>query len=161
MDVRIAHTVAYLLQCPRSLVPEAMRACKFTLDESENRSKQMTIRRSLAAQKATGGKLVPPPMIDTVTAATMTVSLLTDTETSWDCTFGLNTKGGMDDCEFEQYVMNSILPLYPKTRDRPGHQLLLKRDSGPGRLLGRLQISGKGGGDRRENEIEEVSAADV
>ena len=58
----------------------------------------------------------------------------TDTETSWDCTFGLNTKGGMDDCEFEQYVMNSILPLYPKTRDRPGHWLLLKCDSGPGRL---------------------------
>ena len=43
-------------------------------------------------------------------------------------------KGGMDNCEFEQYVMNSILPLYPKTRDRPGHQLLLKYDSGPGRL---------------------------
>ncbi len=114
MDVRIAHTVAYLLQCPRSSVPEAMRVCKFTLDESENRSKQMTIRSSLAAQKATGGKLVPPPpMIDTVTAARITVSPLTDTETSWDCTFGLNTKGGMDDCEFEQYVMNSILPLLP------------------------------------------------
>ena len=30
----------------------------------------------------------------------------TDTETSWDCTFGLNMKEGMDDCEFEQYVMN-------------------------------------------------------
>ena len=67
----------------------------------------------------------------------------------------------MDDCEFEQYVMNSILPLYPKTRDRPGHRLLLKCDSGPGRLPGRLQISGEGGADRRENEIEEVSAADV
>ena len=58
----------------------------------------------------------------------------TDAERSWDCTFGLNTKGGMDDCEFEQYVMNSILPLYPNTRDRPGHRLLLKCDSGPGRL---------------------------
>jgi hypothetical protein len=58
----------------------------------------------------------------------------TDTETSWDCTFGLNTKGGMDDCEFEQHVMNSILPLYPNTRNRPGHRLLLKCDSGPGRL---------------------------
>ena len=48
VDVRIAHTVAYLLRCPRSSVPEAMRACKFTLDESENRSTQVTIRRSLA-----------------------------------------------------------------------------------------------------------------
>ena len=80
VDVRIAHTVAYLLQCPRSSVPEAMRVCKFTLDESENRSKQMTIRHSLAAQKATGGKLVPSPpdVIDTVTAATTTVSPLTN-----------------------------------------------------------------------------------
>ena len=38
------------------------------------------IRRSLAAQKATGGKLVPPPpdVIDTVTAGTTTVSPLTN-----------------------------------------------------------------------------------
>ena len=28
----------------------------------------------------------------------------TDTKTSWDCTFGLNTKGGMDDCEFERFM---------------------------------------------------------
>jgi hypothetical protein len=40
----------------------------------------------------------------------------------------------MDNSEFQQYVMNSILPLYPKTHDRPGHCLLLKCDSGPGRL---------------------------
>jgi hypothetical protein len=67
---------AYLLRCPRSSVPEGMRACKFTLDESENRSKQMTIRRSLAAQN---GKLAPPPnVIDTMTAATTTVSPLTN-----------------------------------------------------------------------------------
>ena len=80
VDVRIAHTVAYLLQCPRSSVPEAMQACKFTLDESENRSKQMTICHSLAAQKATGGKVAPPPpyVIDTVTAAATTVLPLTN-----------------------------------------------------------------------------------
>ena len=51
----IAHAVAYLLRCPRSSVPEAMRVCKFTLDESASRSKQMTIHRSFA-KKATGGK---------------------------------------------------------------------------------------------------------
>ncbi len=55
-------------------------------------------------------------------------------ERSWDCTFGLNTKGRMDDKEFEEYVTNSILPLYPNTRDRPGSRLLLKCNSGPGRL---------------------------
>ena len=47
----------------------------------------------------------------------------------FDVTFGLNTKGGMDDDEFRQYVVNSILPLYPNTRDKPGHRLLLKCDS--------------------------------
>ncbi len=79
MDVRIAHTVAYLLRCPWSSVPEAMRACKFFLDESASQLKQMTIRRSFA-KKATGGKLVPPPplnVIDTATAVRTTVSPLT------------------------------------------------------------------------------------
>ena len=41
----------------------------------------------------------------------------TDSERAWDCTFGLNTKGGMDDWEFELYIINSILPLYPNTLD--------------------------------------------
>jgi len=52
----------------------------------------------------------------------------------------------MDNCEFEQYVMNSILPLYPKTRNRPGHRLLLKCDSSPGslqiELLAKLRFLG-------------------
>ena len=60
VDVRIAHTVAYLLRCPQSSVSEAMQVCKFTFDESASRSKQMTIHRSFA-KEATGGKLVPPP----------------------------------------------------------------------------------------------------
>ena len=38
----------------------------------------------------------------------------------FDVTFGLNTKGGMDDDEFRQYIVNSILPLYPNTRDKTG-----------------------------------------
>lgn len=57
-----------------------------------------------------------------------------DEEKDFDVTFGLNTKGGMDDREFRLYVINSILPLYPNTRDKPGFRLLLKCDSGPGRL---------------------------
>ncbi len=35
-----------------------------------------------------------------------------DEEKDFDVTFGLNTKGGMDDREFRLYVINSILPLY-------------------------------------------------
>ncbi len=58
----------------------------------------------------------------------------TKVERSWDPTFGLNTKRGMDNNEFEQYVLNSILPLYPHTCDRPGKRLLLKCNSGPRRL---------------------------
>ena len=52
----------------------------------------------------------------------------------FDITFGLNTMGGMDDDEFQQYIVNSILPLYPNTREKPRHCLLLKCNSGPGRL---------------------------
>ena len=55
-------------------------------------------------------------------------------EQGWDCTFGMNVKGGMDDHEFESYILNSILPLYLNTLDRPGKRLILKCNRGPGRL---------------------------
>ena len=71
----------------------------------------------------------------------------TDAKMSWDCTFGLNTKRGMVYCKFKQCDMNSILSLYPNTRNnRPGYWLLLKCDSIPGRLqielLAELQFLG-------------------
>ena len=52
----------------------------------------------------------------------------------WTVTFGMNTKGGMDDEEFQQYLINSIFPLFPDAKDRKGLRVLLKVDSGPGRL---------------------------
>ena len=58
----------------------------------------------------------------------------------YDPTYGLNTKGGMEDCEFEKYVMQLIKRLYPNTLDRPGMRLILKCDSGPGRLLLELLV---------------------
>jgi hypothetical protein len=58
----------------------------------------------------------------------------TANEWAWDCTFGLNTKGEMDYWKFELYITNSILPHYPNTLDRPGKRLILKCNSGPGRL---------------------------
>ena len=45
-DKRIKHTAAYLLRCPRSSVPEAMRACKFSDKESQDARKQMTVHRA-------------------------------------------------------------------------------------------------------------------
>ena len=53
-------------------------------------------------------------------------------EKEWACSIGQNTKGGMDDAEFEKYLCNSIFPLYPDARDRKGFRVLLKVDSGPG-----------------------------
>jgi len=49
-------------------------------------------------------------------------------------TFGANEKGGMDSEEFEKYVMNSIVPLYPHARNQRGKRVMLKVDSGPGRM---------------------------
>ncbi len=49
-------------------------------------------------------------------------------------TFGQNEKGGMDSKEFEKYVLGSVVPLYPIARDKPGHRVMLKVDSGPSRM---------------------------
>ena len=52
----------------------------------------------------------------------------------WPTTIGLNEKGGMDEDEFEKYILNSILPLYPDVEDKDGKRVIIKIDSGPGRL---------------------------
>ncbi len=59
VDKRIKRTVAYLLGCPRSTVPEAMRACKISDKESSNLGKQMAVRR--ARKKAAAGKRIALP----------------------------------------------------------------------------------------------------
>ena len=56
MDERITRIVAILLRCPGLLGPEAMRAGKFSLEESGNPAKQMAVRHSFA--KANGGKAI-------------------------------------------------------------------------------------------------------
>ncbi len=65
---------------------------------------------------------------------------------SWPVTFGANEKGGMDSEEFEKFVMNSIVPLYPHATNKTGMRVMLKVDSGPGRmnlnLLARLRCLG-------------------
>jgi hypothetical protein len=47
-------------------------------------------------------------------------------------TVGVNEKGGMDSVEFEKYVKNSIVPLFPHAQDEPGKRVILKVDSSPG-----------------------------
>ena len=44
----------------------------------------------------------------------------------------------MTDDEFEKYVMKNIRKLYPDSSDVPGNRVLLKVDSGPGRMNERL-----------------------
>ncbi len=46
VDKRIKRTVAYLLRCPRSSVPEAMRVCKFSDKESKDAGKQMVVHHT-------------------------------------------------------------------------------------------------------------------
>ena len=76
-DKRIADTVAYILKCPASTVPQAMRACKFSDKESKNAGKQMAVRR--ARDKAMAGKkrAFPPNVIDSSTAGNTSMSPLT------------------------------------------------------------------------------------
>ena len=41
---RIARTIAYLLKCPASSMPQAMWACKYSYKESSDAVKQMAVR---------------------------------------------------------------------------------------------------------------------
>ena len=52
----------------------------------------------------------------------------------WPVTFGASEKGRMDSEEFEKYIMNSIVPLYLHARNQRGKRVMLKVDSGPGRM---------------------------
>jgi hypothetical protein len=67
-------------------------------------------------------------------------------ERVWPCMIGLNKKGGMNDEEFDNYIDNSIVPLYLDLEDTPGKRVLLKVDSGPGRngrdLLNKARFQG-------------------
>ena len=52
--------------------------------------------------------------------------------------FGMNAKGGMEDDEFFEYLLKSIIPLYPDSAPVEGKWVVLKCDSGPGRLNEKL-----------------------
>ena len=65
---------------------------------------------------------------------------------SLPCTFGMNEKAGMNSIELDKYIKNSILPLYPDIQDIKGKRVILKVDSGPGRMnvemLADLRVQG-------------------
>jgi hypothetical protein len=69
-----------------------------------------------------------------------------DDEKYHPCTFGMNPKGGMNKEEFEDYVKNSLVTLFPDAADTPRKRVLLKADSGPGRknteLMAYLRVRG-------------------
>jgi len=50
------------------------------------------------------------------------------------CSFGLNEKGGMNAEELKKYFFKNVLPLYPDAEDSPGKRVIIKVDSGPGRM---------------------------
>ena len=53
----------------------------------------------------------------------------------------MNEKGGMNDKEFERYINNTIIPLFPDMEDTPGKRILLKVDSRPGHNCMSLLVS--------------------
>ena len=55
-------------------------------------------------------------------------------EATFPVTLGTNEKGGMNDDEFSLYLKNSIMPLYPNAAPEKGRWVILKCDSGPGRM---------------------------
>ena len=65
---------------------------------------------------------------------------------AFPCTFGMNEKAGMNAEELHKYIVNSILPLFPDIEDMPLKRVILKLDSGPGRMnvemLAELRLRG-------------------
>jgi hypothetical protein len=61
-----------------------------------------------------------------------------DEEKQFPISFGMNNKGGMDDDEFFEYLQKSIMKLYPDAAPVKGKWVVIKCDSGPGRLNGKL-----------------------
>jgi hypothetical protein len=57
-----------------------------------------------------------------------------DTKQSFPISIGLNNKGGMDDEEFFEYLKKSIMKLWPDAAPVKGKWVVIKVDSGPGRL---------------------------
>lgn len=57
-----------------------------------------------------------------------------DEEVTKPVSLGANEKGGMDEKEFTQYLETAILPLYPNAAPERGKWVMLKCDSGPGRM---------------------------
>jgi len=61
-------------------------------------------------------------------------------------TFGMNEKGGMNAVELQKYMDVAIFPLFPDISDMPGKRVLMKVDSGPGRMniemLASLKLKG-------------------
>ena len=59
---------------------------------------------------------------------------------------GANPKAGMDTDEFEKYLTNRIMSLYPDAKDEKGKRVAIIVDSGPGRvnvkLLAAMRIKG-------------------
>jgi len=65
---------------------------------------------------------------------------------AFPCSYGLNENAGINAEELEKYFNNTILPLYPDLEDVPRKRVIVKVDSGPGRmhlpLLASLRLKG-------------------
>jgi hypothetical protein len=57
-----------------------------------------------------------------------------DCEKEWSVTLRMNLKGGMNERKFRSYFLNSIVPLFPDAQDVKGKRVIMKVDSGPGRM---------------------------
>ena len=53
-------------------------------------------------------------------------------------TVGMNARGSMDDVDSDEYLYNSLIPLYPGAEYIKGKRVLFKLDSGPGWLVTKL-----------------------
>jgi hypothetical protein len=60
------------------------------------------------------------------------------TKQSFPTSIGLNSKGGMDEDDFFEYIKMTIMKLFPDAAPELGKWVVIKCDSGPGRLNAEL-----------------------
>ena len=120
-----------------------------SLQASHKRTSKSSVTITLIAGSSAAGEAIPPHFQFPTRAkgdnAQLDIQLLDymkgiegkfgcEQMITWQCTFGANERGGMNDEEFEKYVLTNLVRLYPDAADVKGRRVIMKVDSGPGRM---------------------------
>ncbi len=136
-------------KCNRGGRPEVIFYSPYLPNLGKATIKNSTATTMIAGSTAAGEPIPPHFQFQTraqsVDTQSVNINLVTflpnvigkfgaEEEKEWAVTFGYNAKGGMDNEQFKEYFRTNNAPLYPDVEDTLGKRVMVKVDSGPGRL---------------------------